>query len=220
MGDARVVTVSTLTTLFIYELRNTHAKQWDYSETLSYVNKWMEFVHQILAEHESDLVKTGSGYLATSEGTELYSLSANSMGDLLFPATVWRSGVSDLELVPEWGRMEHVIADEQGSSPYGQPDSYYIEGDYIGLLPLPDSTGYTVKLKYIPDYTALTATSTMPYRNLFNNVLVEGVKIISKNREEYGTAVDAALMELFQDRAMSIVRKRQKQDTRIFPGWL
>jgi hypothetical protein len=137
------------------------------------------------------------------------------MGDLLFPVHVWVSEYSELEQVPESERMSHVIAEEQSANAYSQPSMYYLEGDNIGLLPFPDAT-YTIRLKYIPDYTALTTASTMPFRNLFNNVLVEGVKIIAKNREEYGTAVDAAIMELFQDRAMSVIRKRQKQN----PGFV
>ncbi len=215
MGSARSVLVSDLTTLFNYELRNTHEKQWEATETIAYVNKWLEFIHSILTEHESELVKTGSGSFTTSEGVEIYDLTVNAMGDLIAPLTVWLSGIGEIELVEESERMGHVISKEQGNTSYSQPSSYYLEGDNIGLLPFPDSTTYTVKIKYIPDYTALIVTSTMPYKNLFNNVLIEGVKIIAKNREEYGTAIDAALMELFQDRAMSIIRKRQKQDNRM-----
>lgn len=217
MSSARAVSVSDLTTRFNFELRNSSGKQWTTTETLEYVNKWMEFVHQILSEHESDLVKTGTGSFTTSEGVELYDLSVNAMGDLLFPVKVWLSGITEIEPVDESDRMDHVLSDEQGNGAYSQPASYYLEGDNMGLLPFPDSTGYTVKIKYIPDYTALLVSSTMPFKNIFNNVLVEGVKIIAKNREEYGTAVDAAILEIFQDKAMSIIRKRQKQDMRLSP---
>lgn len=216
MGSARTVLISDMTTLFNFELRNEDQQQWEAGETLAYVNKWLEFVHSFLTEHESELVKTGSGSFTTTEGIEIYDLSANTMGDLIVPLTVWLSGLGEIDLVEESERMVHVISKEQGNTSYSQPSSFYIEGDNIGLLPFPDSTTYTVKIKYIPDYTALADTdSTMPYKNIFNNVLVEGVKIIAKNREEQGTAIDAALMELFQDRAMSIIRKRQKQDNRM-----
>lgn len=214
MGSARTVLVSAMTTLFNYELRNSDAKQWEAAETLAYVNKWMEYVHMMMAEHECDMVLTGSGSFTTVEGTETYDLSANSMGDLWFPVHVWCDSYNELEQVSEAERMSHQIAYEQSASAYSQPSMYYLEGDNIGLLPFPDDT-YTINVKYIPDYTALTTASTMPFKNLFNNTLVEGVKIHAKNREEYGTAVDAALMELFQDRAMSVIRKRQKQNPRF-----
>jgi hypothetical protein len=216
MGSARAVTVADMTTLFNYELRNTHAKQWAKPETLAYINKWLEFIHAILTEQEADLVKTGSGSFDTVVGTELYDLSDNGMGDLIAPLVVWLSALGEIEQTEESNRMPHVISKEQGNTSYSQPYSYYLEGDNIGLLPFPDDI-YTVNVKYIPDYTPVT-TGSMPYKNIFNNVLVEGVKIIAKNREGYGTAIDAALMELFQDRAMSIIRKRQKQNFAMVPN--
>ncbi len=217
MGSARTVTVEDLTTLFNFELRNSDKVQWEADETLAYVNKFLEIIHIILAEHESDLVKTGTGSFTTSEGIELYDLSDNSMGDLLYPCTVWLSGLGEIEQAEETDRMPHVISKEQGNTSYNQPSEYYIEGDNIGLLPFPDSTTYTVKLKYVPDYAAVVLGRTMPYKNLFNGVLVEGVKIIAKNRENDGSAVDAAIMELCQDRAMSVLRKRQKQTVQLTP---
>jgi hypothetical protein len=181
------------------------------------VNKWAEFLHDILTEHESDLVKTGSGDFVTVAGTEFYDLSDNDMGDLIVPLKVWVSGSAELEPCDESDRMEHVIAQEQGTTAYNEPSHYYMEGDNIGLLPIPDAV-YTIKLKYIPNFAGIAAiTEAMPFKNIFNNAFVEGVKIIAKNREGYGTAVDAALMELFQDRCMSILRKRQKQDVRFTP---
>ena len=215
MGSARTVLVSDLTTLFNFELRNTRKKQWGEPETLTYVNKWLEFLHSVLTQAESDLVKTGSGSFTTTEGIEIYDLSANEMGDLIAPVHVWLNGLKELEQAEESERMNHIISKEQGTTSYSQPGKYYLEGDNIGLLPFPDSTEYTVNVKYIPDYTAVIITGTMPYKNIFNNVLVEGVKVIAKNRESYGTAVDAALMELFQERAVSIMRKRQKENNRL-----
>jgi len=217
MGDARIVTVGDMTTRFNYELRNSYATQFEAAETLEYVNKWAEFIHDILTEHESDLIKTGTGDFVTVAGTEIYDLSVNDMGDLIAPLKVWVSGLSELEICEEEERMAHVLEQEKGSTAYSQPNFYYIEGDNIGLLPIPDAV-YTIKLKYIPNFAGITTVAaSMPFKNIFNNAFVEGVKIIAKNREGYGTAVDAALMELFQDRAMSILRKRQKQDVRFTP---
>lgn len=225
MGDARAVLISSLTTLFNYELRNEHAKQWDATETLSYVNKWLEFIHMILIEHESELVQTGSGTITTVAGTDEYALADNSMGDLLaIPhgdddySRVRISGVGILTLGDRKDRTAHLISKDAATTAYSQPSEYYLHGGNFCLLPFPDAV-YTIYITdYMPDYTAITAvTESAPYKNLFNNVLVEGVKIIAKNRESYGTAIDAALMELFTDRAMSIIRKRQKQDFGLEP---
>ena len=225
MGSARTVLVSDMTTRFNYELRNVYAKQWVAAETLEYVNKWMEFIHHIMAEYESDFVQTGTGQITTVAGTDQYSLSSNSIGDLLAipggecaeDSRVRISASKTLTLGKVEDRTYHLIQKDIGTQAYSEPNEYYIHGGYFGVLPIPDAA-YVIKIDgYIPDYTALTTSSTMPYQNLFNNVLVEGVKIFAKNREGYGTAVDAALMELFQDRVMSILRKRQKQDVRFTP---
>lgn len=224
MGDARTVTVDNLKTRFNYELRNSDQEQWEAAETLEYVNKWLEMIHAILLEHESELVCTGTGEITLVAGTDEYSLSSNDMGDLVYipggetsdTSRVRLEGLQALTLGRRSDRMAHLIEKDNGTTSYSQPSEYYIHAGNICVLPFPDSasTAYALKIEdYAVDYTTITAvTETVPYYNIFNNVLVEGVKIIAKNRESDGSAVDSALMELFQDRAMSILRKRQKQD--------
>ena len=229
MSSARTVTVSEFKTRLNYELRNSYEVEWITAEVLSYINKWNEFIYMLLAEHESDLVMTGSGSFTTSEGVERYLLADNSMGDLwTIPgcedaddSNVRLSGLGGLELCEKKERTEHLIAKDQGSSSYSQPSKFYLHNGYIGLLPFPDSTVYTVYIEdYIPNFTPLAdENATMPYQNLFNIVFEEGAKIVAKNREGYGSATDAVLMELFQDRAMSIIRQRQKQNNCLVSGY-
>lgn len=217
MGSARTVTAEDIKTRVNLELRNTHQVQFTEAEVLAYINKWLEFIHQFLIESASDLVRTGTGTITTVEGTELYSLSDNSMGDLLTPYKVWVSGSIPMELVPESDRDEYVMSDETDASGYSEPTTFYIEGEYVGFLPFPDDA-YTVKVKYYPEFVPLEdIDATIPYRNLFNLQLEEGAKIIAKNRENYGTSVDAALMELFKDRAKAVIDMRQKQNICLSP---
>ena len=227
MGSARSVTLTEMTNLFNYELRNEDAEQWEAAETLAYINKWLEFIHKILTENKSELVQTGSGEITLVAGTDEYALADASMGDLIAipggedsdASRVRLSGIGVLELGQREDRMAHLLAKDDGTTSYSQPSKYYLHGDNLCVLPFPDQA-YTLKIvDYIPDYTKLTAvtTDTMPYRNIFNLVLIEGVKILAKNREGQGSGVDAALMELFQDRAMSILRLRTKQDQGFEP---
>ena len=217
MGSARTVTAEELKTRVNLELRNTHQHQFVEAEILAYINKWLEFTHQFLIESASDLVRTGTGTITTEEGVELYSMTDNSMGDLLTPHKVWVSGSTPMEMVPESDRDEYVMSNETDASGYSEPTTFYIEGEYVGFLPFPDDA-YTVKVKYYPEFVPLAAiTATIPYRNLFNLQLEEGAKILAKNRENYGTSVDTALMELFKDRAKAIVDMRQKQKVCISP---
>lgn len=215
MGSAREITASDFKTRINLELRNKYEVEWEEYETLAYLNKWLEFIHSLLVEFESDLVKTGSGSFPTVAGTEVYDLSGNDMGDFWAPVSIWLSGLEEIEMVSESERMPHVILKEQGATAYDQPTGYYLEGDNIGLIPFPDQA-YTVKVKYIPEFSPLSSEDgVIPFKNLFNLVLEEGTKIIAKNRENYGSNVDSVLMELFQDRALSILRKRQKQSSRL-----
>lgn len=219
MGAKRDVTIGDLTTLANYELRNINSQQWKAPETLQYFIKWLEFIYYMLADFESDFVTTGSGSFTTLEGIELYDLEDEEMGDLLFPYTVWASGLKELKLADKSERMPYVIQEEQTSgSGRSQPAKYYIEGSNIGILPFPDSTEYTIKLEYVPDFVPPVDTDyIMPFQNLFNNVLLNGMMVIAKNREEGGSGVDGALMELFQEKAIGILRKRQKQSFRMVP---
>ena len=215
MGSARTVTAEDIQTRVNYELRNTYKVQFTPPETLAYINKWLEFTHQYLIESGSDLVRTGTGTITTVVNTEKYSLTDNDMGDLWTPYRVWPSEYDELEMALESDRQEYVTAQEQGVIAYSIPNSYYIEGDYIGLLPFPDEI-YTINIKYYPEFAPLAlVTDTIPYRNLFNLQLEEGAKILAKNRENYGTSVDAALMELFKERAKSIVDMRQKRNVKL-----
>jgi hypothetical protein len=223
MAAARTVLVSNMTTRFNYELRNTDAVQWVAAETLEYVNKWGEFIQDILIEMESELVQTGSGTITTVAGTDEYLLSDNSMGDLVaIPggdtsdnSRVRISGTGALVLGYRKDRTAQLILKDNGTTSYNQPGKYYIHGGYFCVLDIPDAV-YTIYIQdYMANWTTLTAASAMPFQNIFNNVFVEGVKVIAKNRENYGSAIDAAIMELCQDRAISILRKRQKQNNRM-----
>jgi hypothetical protein len=217
MGAARVVTAENIKARVNYELRNTHQHQFTEPEILAYINKWLEFTHQFLIESASDLVRTGTGSITTEVGTEKYSLVGNNMGDLLTTHKVWVVGSEPMDQCPEDDRDAYVVADETDASGYDEPLSFYLEGDYIGFLPFPD-TAYTVNFKYYPEYSPLEdIDSAMPYRNLFNLQIEEGAKILAKNRENYGTNVDAALMEIFKERAKAIVDIRRVKTIAFSP---
>ena len=211
MADARTQTAEQMLDRVNYELRNSHQKQFSSAEMLSYVNKWCEFIYMLLCEDGSDLVRTGTGTITTASGTQTYDLSSNSMGDLWFPYKVWISGYEPMEMCSEDDRYEYVMAVDNGDTNYSIPDRFYIESDTIGLLPFPDDE-YTLNIKYYPNFVPLSASSeNIPFKNLFNLVLEEGAVITAKNRESYGSSVDAALMEIFKDRALFVTKMRQKQ---------
>jgi len=50
----------------------------------------------------------------------------------------------------------------------------------------------------------------MPYKNLFNNEIAEGVKILAKHWNDKGVSVDAILKDIFHKRAMKVLNMRKK----------
>lgn len=196
-----------------YELRNVYEKQWKEVELLSYYNKTIDLIHQILVDDKSDLNRTGSGTITTVAGTMEYS----TITDLLLPYYVRIAANSQtLEMVNE----EEVIDYEETDGTYqeGQPTKYYLKGSSIGFLPEPDDA-YSVKVVYYPTFTPATSVdASMPWLGLFNMQIEEGIKLIAKNREGMGGLMEPSLMEMFQDRAIAIHRSRRPHTYQMQPS--
>lgn len=218
MGSLRIVTVESFLQQVNFELRNIAKVQYIETEIISYLNKWLEFINQNLIESESELVRTGLGALNTVIGQEKYKLDDFDIGDLVAPYKVWIAGKGIMEQVTEDDRYPYVQANEEAiNSANDIPIKYYIENDIIGLLPFPDDV-YPINIKYYPDFTPMIDnTSILPYRNLFNLQLQEGIKIIAKNREMSSSVIDSALMELFRDRIISILSMRERHQVKLSP---
>ena len=217
MGAARTVTIADWMTQVNFELRNIAKVQYTEIEMLGYLNKWLEFIWQTLIEAKSELARTGSGAITTVAATETYSFAANDMGDFLTPHKIWITGEEPLEQCTEEDRYPYLLNTESGNANNDKPTKFYIEGDNIGLLPFPDDV-YTVNVKYYPESTYFTATTeTLPLRYLFNLKFQEGAIILAKNSENYGTAVDSGLMELFRDRCLSLLYQREQKQVAFTP---
>lgn len=234
MGNARDVAASTIISNVAYELRDKAAQQYTYStahdELFVYLNKCLEMIYGILTEENSELVTTGSGTITTVAGTETYVLSASAMGDLWIPAKI-TGGMYDgdheiyltdsssniyppIKMVPYGNRYSYVIS---GSASRSRPVGFYLNSGNLGLLPVPDAV-YTVALRYIPNWTPLaTSAAYMPFKNLFNQQVEEGIKMIAKQRNNLGAGYESVMMDLFQNRALEISRLRMKVDYSIKP---
>jgi len=198
------------------QLRNVHERQYSRAELLDYLNQCLEMVYQVLVDSESELVRSELESFDTVAGQETYDLAANNMGDLWTVWTVWTDGYTPLEKIKEKDRYDYLLAAAAG---YTMPAHYYLEGNMIGLLPIPDKV-YTYRVKYFPNFVRLAAeTNAMPYKNLFNLQIKEGVIFLAKNREMMNTAVETALMSLFQERAWALSKRREKSFYQVTPRW-
>lgn len=235
MGNARTITAATLIGQVAHELRDTAQQQYTspggtaHDELFVYLNKCLEMIYMILTADNSELITTGSGTITTVDGTEAYDLSANSMGDFWAPAKInggmydgeWEIYVVDssstvyspMEMVP-YGERFHYL--QSGTAAESRPTQFYLNAGNIGLLPVPDAA-YTLTIpRYIPNFTPLSATSdNMPHYNLFNQQIVEGIKMIAKQRNNTPAAYESVMMDMFQARALEIANLRTKSEYRI-----
>lgn len=222
MGDARTVTALQIITVCLYELRDIYGTNYNrtgsHTEMLGYLNRCLDEIHHVLVDEKSELVRTGTGTITTVAGTQSYSLSSNSMGDLLIPHRVWISTYEPMSECEEEDLYDAINTEESGDTSRTIPDAYCIVGDYIWFKDVPDDA-YTVNLRYFPNFVPLSATtSTLPFKNLFNNELIEGVKILAKHRNDIGVNVDAVLKDIFRGVAIRVARKRRRRDVSIVPG--
>jgi hypothetical protein len=218
MAAAVTVTAAQLITRIRYELYDNNSTQYSDPELLAYINKSLEMIHEILVENRSELVRTGTGTITTVAGTPNYDLSANGMGDLWISHRVWVTGEELMEMIEEYDLYDSINAEEDGSTGHrSEPDEYCLIGEYIWFEETPDAI-YTINLRYFPNFVPLAATTeNMPLKNLFNQSIIEGSKVLAKHRNNFDIQIDAILKDIFQEQAMKIMRRRRIRPISIVP---
>jgi hypothetical protein len=216
MAAAQTYTIQEIIDICNYELRNQHKRQYTDPEMLEYARKCLELIYQCLVQEKSELIRTGYTNFNTVVGQEVYDLTAipPNAGDFWSPYRLWLDGFesSELELVNEENRYSYLT-----SGTNGQPVQFYLEADNIGLLPFPDDV-YTVRLKYYPNFVPpATGAVNMPYKNLFNLEVQEGIMMLAQNRESMNSTVHVAMMEIFENRAHEITRDRKTKQISMSP---
>ena len=216
MAAAQTYTVQEIIDVCNYELRNQHRRQYSDAEMLEYVRKCLELIYQCLVQEKSELIRTGYSNFPTVVGQEIYDLTATppNAGDFWSPYRIWLDTYenSPLELCNEEERYTHIA-----SGTNGQPQQFYLEGDNIGLLPFPDEI-YTVRIKYYPNFVPpASGAVNMPFKNLFNLQIQEGVIMMAQNRESLNSTIHAALMEMFENRVHEIIKTRRLHTVSMRP---
>ena len=216
MATARRVKVQDIIDACNYELRNTSTRQYIDEELIAYINRSLELIYSILMAEKSPLIRTGSGSITTVAGTCEYSLEDNDMDDLWEVHRIWTPGSDPLELTTEEDKYEYETAEDDGDTgSRTEPTHYYLTADKIGLLPYPDGE-YSYTVRYYPNYVPVQDTDDlMPLKNLFNQQVIEATKLLAKNREGTPMNVEAAMLEIFQDRALAISRSREGRSVGI-----
>ena len=93
---------------------------------------------------------------------------------------------------------------------------FYINGaNGITFFPQPDDE-YTAVIPYYPYHTVLTlTTNTIPFMQIFDNVILESVVMRAQNREEYDLAYELKWFSYIRSQAKKIIYLRKNPTTRI-----
>lgn len=144
--------------------------------------------------------------------------TATDYSDIWVPYKVWIAGQDPIDLADTSVHNDHL--DSDGDVISGTPSEYYIEGANPDLIVLdaPDSSynGETLHIWYYPNWSKPAGESAIiPFRNMFNLQLREMIKMKARNRNAKPANVEAAWMELYQDRAFMMANQGRKQGIQL-----
>lgn len=236
MGSARTYTVANLITEVQFDLRDKLTNsRFETSEILAYFNRCYEMIFMLLVGMNSELAATGSGTITLVDGTETYALASNTMGDFWVPYKLYTqnrqgqdtyaiyltdasSGIHDtLPMIPYEERFEYL---QGGTASEAQPQGFYLFGDYIGFLPVPDAAYTCTIAKYFPNFVGLSVNESCPFRNIFNQDILHGIQMFANNRNDKSNlAIETQLMDYFRERAMKIMGMRMEEKSKFSPRW-
>lgn len=115
-----------------------------------------------------------------------------------------------LKLTTEAKSIEYDPAHED------EPVEFYLNGSNgLVFLPTPDAT-YTAKIPYYAVHTILTVVGdTVPFKGVFDNVIIESVTMRAQNRDEYDLSFELNWFKYIRGQARKIIALRKGTTTRI-----
>lgn len=189
----------------------------------------IQWTNEVCEELLTICITTGSEIGRTTATVSLVdgTASYNDLASLLFaPATmrgkdgmnysgfILKTSVRNpLKLTTEDALIDHDPSNES------EPDEFYIDGsNNLIFLPTPDDS-YTAKIPYYPYHTALTATSdTIPFKKIFDNVIIESVVMRAQNRDEYDLTYELKWFSYIRSQAKKIIYMRKNPNVSFVNG--
>lgn len=179
---------------------------WADTELLAYTQKAYDYTNQQLILR-NDPIALSSFTVSITDGTELYPFPDSLFLAMYGGAKVGESGVwiTDKFLIPcrETERVSYANSGE------AEPDKYYLTNDYIGFLPVPD-TSYTVTCRYFARPSTLTVSSVMPYNNLFNEAISAFVTSMANARLQQDISGITDLYNELEKKALGVASVRNQ----------
>lgn len=196
-----MATVATFLTNVRWQLRDADASLYDDdSELLLYLNTAINQLDSILSQINSDRVLANSTLTLTA-GAAYVAAPANCI--------VGRHAWIGTDFIQKTDPDSIMVRRKNLGSTTGQPQYWAHQGGNIVFDYTSDQI-YSVDFYYDVATAAITATSTsMPYNDVYNDMLMQGVVILAKSPREYALNAEGVLHDFFMENAMKREIKRR-----------
>ena len=183
----------------------------------------------VLDSDASDSDDTYNGYIlrltsgdATGQQAYIYDYDGDTVTASLSPAITAPSSADTFVIFkpPEESdnltQLDYEELLNGYNSSTSKPEAYAVwDGygdDYIFLGGIPDNSNLVLYGLYHYMPTKLTATTdSMPYPDVFDEVIRSAVTQIAMNRDEYNTEVEMGIMSMVQQEVQMLLRYRNKE---------
>lgn len=206
-----MASVATILTNIRWQLRDSDASLYDDdSELLLYLNTAVNQLDSILSQINSDRVLTNS------------TLSLGSAANYVAAPTgciVGRHAWIDTDFLQKVDPDYIMVRRKNLDTSTGQPMYWAHQGANI-IFDYTTDQAYSVDFYYDVATTALTASgTTMPYSDVYNDMLIMGTVILAKSPREYTLNAEGVLHDFFMENAMKLEIKRRHSPKRYVVGF-
>lgn len=206
MADT-TVTAQTLVDNSIARMKDPQKTQWTDATLLVPVNKAVDYIQRILINLNSALA-ISSDDITIVGGTQEYALSGNL-------DNFWRMAENGVYFAGEDPLTPITLEDAKragATTTDTAPVAFYLTDAAIGLVYTPTATSAsaypTLTCRYYAQPTALTLTSTMPYKNLFNEPISAFATSIAMFKTDTPQAEYLSVYNALEEMTLGIVRNR------------
>ena len=216
-----MTTVANILTAVGYRINETISASSDPTQTecIQWINEVCEELLTVCIETGSEIGRTTAS-ISLVDGTSSYA----DLASLLFAPTSLRGtdGCEYSGYIQKTNvRNPLILTTEAALIDYdpsleSEPCEFYIDGsNNLIFLPTPDDS-YTAKIPYYPYHTALTATTdTIPFKRIYDNVIIESVVMRAQNRDEYDLTFELKWFSYIRSQAKKIIYLRKNPNVKI-----
>ena len=206
-----MATVATFLTNVRWQLRDADASLYDDdSELLLYLNTAIAQLDSILSQINSDRVLTNSTLALGAAANYVAAPTGCMVGRHAWISTDFLHKVD-----PDY----IMVRRKNLGTTTGQPMYWAHQGANI-IFDYTTDDAYSVDFYYDVATTAITATSTsMPYSDVYNDMLLQGVTILAKSPREYSLNAEGVLHDFFMENAMKREIKRRHSPKKYIVGF-